>query len=147
MISNGSKGLAGIIPARPSYKLYLWSYRKQGVFHEHLVNTIMDDLVKALNPHYIKVTGTLNIRGGIGIKVEVEHIKTPNHNLKRPLFLIFQRKVVPWSYLADAGCAFQHSHLLRGLSPFISGYIMPVRYLCLSPFISGYPRLKTFQHP
>jgi 7-cyano-7-deazaguanine reductase len=59
-----------------SYKLYLWSYREEGVFHEHLVNTIMDDLVKALNPHYIKVTGIFNIRGGIGITVEVEHIKT-----------------------------------------------------------------------
>jgi 7-cyano-7-deazaguanine reductase len=47
-----------------SFKFYLWSYRDQGVFHEHLVNLIMDDLIKALNPHYIKVTGTFNIRDG-----------------------------------------------------------------------------------
>jgi 7-cyano-7-deazaguanine reductase len=59
-----------------SFKLYLWSYRDEGAFHEHLVNTILDDLLKVLNPHYIKVTGTFNIRGGIGISVEAEHIKT-----------------------------------------------------------------------
>ncbi len=60
-----------------SFKLYLWSYRDEGTFHEHLVNTILDDLIKALNPHYIKVTGTFNVRGGIGITVQAEHIKTP----------------------------------------------------------------------
>jgi len=59
-----------------SFKLYLWSYRDEGVFHEHLVNRILDDLIKILNPHYIKVTGTFNIRGGIGITVEAEHVKT-----------------------------------------------------------------------
>jgi 7-cyano-7-deazaguanine reductase len=59
-----------------SFKLYLWSYRNEGVFHEHLVNTIMDDLVKAIHPHYIKVIGIFNIRGGIGITVEVEKVKT-----------------------------------------------------------------------
>ena len=60
-----------------SFKLYLWSYRNEGVFHEHLVNTILDDLVKALNPHWCKVTGIFNIRGGIGITVEAEQTKTP----------------------------------------------------------------------
>jgi 7-cyano-7-deazaguanine reductase len=60
-----------------SFKLYLWSYRNEGVFHEHVVNTILDDLVKALNPHYIKVTGRFNMRGGIGITVEAEKVKTP----------------------------------------------------------------------
>ena len=59
-----------------SFKLYLWSYRNEGVFHEHVVNTILDDLVKALNPHYIKVTGAFNVRGGIGITVEAEKVKT-----------------------------------------------------------------------
>ena len=59
-----------------SFKLYLWSYRDEGVFHEHLVNTILDDLIKALHPHYIKVTGTFNIRGGIGITVEAEQVRT-----------------------------------------------------------------------
>jgi 7-cyano-7-deazaguanine reductase len=59
-----------------SFKLYLWSYRDEGVFHEHLVNRIMDDLIKVLNPHYIKVTGAFNIRGGIGITVKADHVKT-----------------------------------------------------------------------
>ena len=60
-----------------SFKLYLWSYRNEGVFHEHVVNTILDDLVKVLDPHWCKVTGVFNVRGGIGITVEAEHIKTP----------------------------------------------------------------------
>ncbi len=59
-----------------SYKLYLWSYRDEGVFHEHLINVILDDLRAALDPHYIKVSGIFNVRGGIGITVESEHVKT-----------------------------------------------------------------------
>lgn len=59
-----------------SFKLYLWSYRNEGVFHEHVVNQILDDLVKTLDPHWIKVTGKFNVRGGIGITVEAEHTKT-----------------------------------------------------------------------
>jgi len=60
-----------------SFKLYLWSYRNEGAFHEYVVNQILDDLVKTLNPHYCKVTGIFNIRGGIGITVEAEDVKTP----------------------------------------------------------------------
>ncbi|MEN6409650.1 MAG: preQ(1) synthase [Anaerolineaceae bacterium] len=60
-----------------SFKLYLWSYRNEGAFHEHVVNQIMDDLVKLLNPHWIRVTGVFNIRGGIGITVTAENTKTP----------------------------------------------------------------------
>jgi len=59
-----------------SLKLYLWSYRDEGVFHEHVVNQILDDLAKTLEPHWIKVTGIFNIRGGIGITVEAENAKT-----------------------------------------------------------------------
>jgi 7-cyano-7-deazaguanine reductase len=59
-----------------SFKLYLWSYREEGAFHEHLVNTILDDLIRALHPHYIKVIGTFNVRGGIGITVEAEQVRT-----------------------------------------------------------------------
>ncbi len=61
-----------------SFKLYLWSYRNEGAFHEHVVNLILDDLVKVLDPHWIKVTGVFNIRGGIGITVESEKTKTPD---------------------------------------------------------------------
>ena len=60
-----------------SFKLYLWSYRNEGAFHEHVINQILEDLVKTLDPHWCKVTGVFNIRGGIGIKVEAEHVKTP----------------------------------------------------------------------
>jgi 7-cyano-7-deazaguanine reductase len=56
-----------------SFKLYLWSYRDEGVFHEHVTNTILDDLVAALNPHWCRVIGAFNIRGGIYITVEAEH--------------------------------------------------------------------------
>lgn len=59
-----------------SFKLYLWSYRDEGVFHEHVVNQILDDLVETLRPHWCKVTGVFNIRGGVGITVESEHVKT-----------------------------------------------------------------------
>ena len=59
-----------------SFKLYLWSYRNEGAFHEHVVNTILDDLVQALDPHWCKVTGVFNIRGGIGITVEAEQVRT-----------------------------------------------------------------------
>lgn len=56
-----------------SFKLYLWSYRDQGVFHEHVTNKILDDLVEALEPHWCRVRGAFNVRGGIGITVEAEH--------------------------------------------------------------------------
>ncbi len=60
-----------------SFKLYLWSYREEGAFHEHIINKMLDDLVETLDPHWIKVTGIFNPRGGIGIKVDAEHTKTP----------------------------------------------------------------------
>jgi 7-cyano-7-deazaguanine reductase len=56
-----------------SLKLYLWSYRDEGVFHEHLVNTICDDVVKVLDPHWIEVTGVFSARGGIAISVVATH--------------------------------------------------------------------------
>jgi 7-cyano-7-deazaguanine reductase len=65
-----------------SFKLYLWSYRNEGAFHEHVVNQILDDLVGVLDPHWIRVTGVFNIRGGIGIKVEAEKTKTPTARLQ-----------------------------------------------------------------
>jgi 7-cyano-7-deazaguanine reductase len=60
-----------------SFKLYLWSYRHEGTFHEHVINKMLDDIVKIANPHWCKITGVFNVRGGIGITVEAEHIKTP----------------------------------------------------------------------
>jgi 7-cyano-7-deazaguanine reductase len=46
-------------------KLYLWSYRDQGAFHEAVVNKILDDLVQACRPRKMTVVGDFNIRGGI----------------------------------------------------------------------------------
>lgn len=60
-----------------SFKLYLWSYRNEGAFHEHVINKILDDLVAVLDPHWCFVRGVFNVRGGIGITVEAEHVKTP----------------------------------------------------------------------
>ncbi|MFN8560224.1 MAG: preQ(1) synthase [Anaerolineae bacterium] len=58
-----------------SLKLYLWSYRNEGVFHEHVTNQILDDLVAALEPHFCEVIGAFNVRGGIALTVEAQYIK------------------------------------------------------------------------
>ena len=58
-----------------SLKLYLWSFREKGVFHEHVVNSILDDLVSALAPRWCKVMGEFSVRGGITITVEAEYKK------------------------------------------------------------------------
>jgi len=60
-----------------SFKLYLWSYRDQGVFHEHVTNKILDDLVAALDPRWCRVQGAFSVRGGIRITVEAEHGTRP----------------------------------------------------------------------
>jgi 7-cyano-7-deazaguanine reductase len=48
-----------------SLKLYLWSYRSDGIFYERAVNRILDDLVDACAPRKITVVGNFNVRGGI----------------------------------------------------------------------------------
>ncbi len=58
-----------------SLKLYLWSFREEGEFHEHVTNRILDDVVKALDPVSCTVTGAFNARGGISITVEAKHEK------------------------------------------------------------------------
>ncbi|MGZ3596039.1 MAG: preQ(1) synthase [Syntrophales bacterium] len=58
-----------------SLKLYLWSYRDEGVFHEHVANVILDDLVSALKPRWCKVTADFAVRGGISITIDAEHKK------------------------------------------------------------------------
>lgn len=56
-----------------SLKLYLWSYRNQGAFHEAVVNQILDDLVAACRPRKMTVTGDFNVRGGIHTTVTVAY--------------------------------------------------------------------------
>ncbi|MGE5304398.1 MAG: preQ(1) synthase [Alphaproteobacteria bacterium] len=56
-----------------SLKLYLWSYRNEGAFHEAVINKILDDLVSACHPNSMTVVGDFNIRGGIHTTVTAEH--------------------------------------------------------------------------
>jgi 7-cyano-7-deazaguanine reductase len=58
-----------------SLKLYAWSYRDEGAFHEAVTNRICDDLVKALKPRYLRLTAKFNVRGGIYTSVVAEHAK------------------------------------------------------------------------
>tara|TARA_B100001750_G_C15338812_1_gene511191 strand:- start:204 stop:569 length:366 start_codon:yes stop_codon:yes gene_type:complete len=55
-----------------SLKLYIVQYRDVGVFHEHVTNKILDDLVQALAPRHIIITGIFNARGGIQTTISVE---------------------------------------------------------------------------
>ncbi|MCF6271515.1 MAG: preQ(1) synthase [Melioribacteraceae bacterium] len=56
-----------------SYKLYLNSYRNEGMFFEAVTNKILDDLVEVLKPSYLNVIAEFNVRGGISSIVEVEY--------------------------------------------------------------------------
>ena len=56
-----------------SYKLYLNSYRNEGMFFEAVTNKILDDLLEVIKPSYMKVTAEFNVRGGISSIVEVEY--------------------------------------------------------------------------
>src|SRR5437764_15449754 len=58
-----------------SLKLYLWSYRDEGTFHEAVTNKIANDLIAALDPRFLYVEGDFYIRGGIKTVVKVEHRK------------------------------------------------------------------------
>ena len=58
-----------------SLKLYLWSYRDRGAFHEAVTNQILDDLVALLAPTWLQVEGDFLIRGGIRTLVTAEHGK------------------------------------------------------------------------
>ena len=56
-----------------SLKLYVWSYRDEGAFHEKVTNTILDDLVAATSPRFMRLTAKFNVRGGIYTTVVAEH--------------------------------------------------------------------------
>lgn len=58
-----------------SLKLYLWSFRDQGAFHEAVVNHILDDLVAAIAPRRMSVEGDFLVRGGIHTTVRASHGK------------------------------------------------------------------------
>ena len=56
-----------------SLKFYLWSFRNEGVFYERAVNRILDDLVAASKPKWMKVIGDFNVRGGIKSVITATH--------------------------------------------------------------------------
>lgn len=54
-------------------KLYIWAYREEGAFHEDMTNRILDDLVTATAPRFMRLTAEFNVRGGIYTTVVAEH--------------------------------------------------------------------------
>jgi 7-cyano-7-deazaguanine reductase len=58
-----------------SLKMYMWSYRNEGAFHEKVTNDILDDIVKAIDPRFLRITAKWYVRGGIYTNVVVEHRK------------------------------------------------------------------------
>ena len=58
-----------------SLKLYIWSFRDQGKFHEAVTNEILDDLVAATRPRFMRLTAKFFVRGGIFTTVVAEHRK------------------------------------------------------------------------
>ena len=78
-----------------SLKMYMWSYRDQGAFHEKVTNDILSDMVKAINPRFLRITAKWYVRGGIYTNVVVEHrkkgwkpapkVELPQHNAETGL--------------------------------------------------------------
>ena len=56
-----------------SLKLYIWSFREQGAFHEAVTNRILNDLVAACDPRFMRLNAEFNVRGGIYTQVVAEH--------------------------------------------------------------------------
>ena len=56
-----------------SLKLYIWSFREEGAFHEAITNQILDDFVKATTPRFMRLTAEFKVRGGIYTTVVAEH--------------------------------------------------------------------------
>jgi 7-cyano-7-deazaguanine reductase len=70
-----------------SLKMYMWSYRDEGSFHEKVTNTILDDIVAASRPRFARITARWYVRGGIYTNVIVEHRKkgwTPQPRVDLP---------------------------------------------------------------
>src|SRR6266853_3809985 len=70
-----------------SLKLYLWSYRNEGAFHEAVTNRMVDDLVRLMQPRFIRLTADFNVRGGIFTTVVAEQRKpgwTPATTVELP---------------------------------------------------------------
>lgn len=68
-----------------SLKLYIWSYRNEGAFHEAVSNQILDDLVNALQPRYMRLDAQFNVRGGIYTSISCEHRQANWQGLVPPI--------------------------------------------------------------
>ena len=60
-----------------SLKLYMWSFRDRGAFHEDVTNRILNDLVAAIRPRWAEVIGDFNVRGGIKTEIRTAYGKRP----------------------------------------------------------------------
>jgi len=69
-----------------SLKLYIWSFREEGAFHEAVTNRILDDLVRATQPRFMRLTADFNVRGGIYTTVVAEH-RDPQWQPPQPVSL------------------------------------------------------------
>jgi 7-cyano-7-deazaguanine reductase len=58
-----------------SLKLYIWSFRNEGAFHEAVTNRILDDFVRAIKPRYMHLTARFYVRGGIFTTVSAQHLQ------------------------------------------------------------------------
>lgn len=73
-----------------SLKLYTWSFRDEGCFHEAVTNRILDDLVAATNPKFMRLTAKFFVRGGIFTNVVAEHRKADWHPQPRVDLMQFE---------------------------------------------------------
>jgi 7-cyano-7-deazaguanine reductase len=69
-----------------SLKLYIWSFRDRGTFHEAVTNEILQELAAATSPRFMRLTARFNVRGGIYTSVTVEH-RAPSWTPPAPLSL------------------------------------------------------------
>ena len=67
-------------------KMYIWSFRDEGAFHEAVSNQILSDLVDACQPRFMRITAEFNVRGGIYTTVVVEH-RAPDWRPADPVHL------------------------------------------------------------
>ena len=56
-----------------SLKLYFWSYRNEGAFHEAVTNQMLSDMVAAIAPRFLRINAEFNVRGGVYTRIVVEH--------------------------------------------------------------------------
>ncbi len=76
----------GLCVELKSLKLYVWSFRDQGAFHEAVTNQILSDLVAATAPRFMRLTAEFNVRGGLYTSVMAEH-RAPGWQPPQPVAL------------------------------------------------------------